>query len=221
MPEDFGLGRLAAPDANDHGFLMAAVLPAAPPPSVDYKYWSQNGWWGDQNGYPQCVGYGWAHYLEDGPITHSGPAPVVAPQYIYDEAQKVDEWAGTPHDGTSVRAGAKVLQAEGRISEYRWAFDIDTVVNALLTTGPVVVGTNWYRDMFYPDAKTGLIKVSGALAGGHCYVLNGANRKTKLIRGKNSWSRDWGKRGNFYITFDDMDRLIKEDGEACLAVEVK
>lgn len=167
-----------------------------------------------------CVGYSWAHWLEDGPVTQKGPPPIVHPDLIYHEAQKVDEWEGEGYEGTSVRAGAKVLQSLGFISEYNWAWDLETLVQSILTVGPVVVGTHWYSDMFYPNTS-GVIKVGGELMGGHAYVINGVNKKTKLLRLKNSWGSTWGRRGHGYISFDDMKRLISENGEVCLGVEVK
>lgn len=210
-----GLGRLYAPDRRDHGFLMAAVLPVA---TVTHRAWYQNGWWGDQGATPQCVGYAWAHWLEDGPVTQGGSAPILAPSVIYHEAQLVDEWPGEAYDGTSGRAGAKVLQARRFIDSYLWAFDAETVVNAILSTGPVVVGTNWYEGMFAANAA-GKLTISGVIAGGHEYVLNGASRASGLVRIKNSWGRAWGRNGNAWLSFADLDRLLKEDGEACLAVE--
>jgi len=137
---------------------------------------------------------------------------------VYRDAQVVDEWPGENYNGTSVRAGAKVLADRGHIGEYRWAWDLETVVRALLDVGPVVVGTNWYSGMFEPNQ--GIIDISGTVAGGHAYLLNGVNRNKGMIRLKNSWGRDWGSRGHAYISFEDMDRLIKEDGEACLALEI-
>lgn len=196
------------------------MLAAPPPVERRFRYWSANGWWGDQGQTPECVAYAWVHYLEDGPIGHSGRAPVVGPHTLYGEAQQVDEWPGEDYDGTSVRAGAKVLATAGFVGEYRWAWDVDTVVTALLTTAPVVLGTNWYSGMFDPTNEGQLI-VGGDIAGGHAYVANGVNRDRGLVRIKNSWGRGWGIRGHAWIALEDLDRLIREDGEACLATEVK
>jgi len=125
---------------------------------------------------------------------------------------------GNSYDGTSVRAGAEILRKLGVIAEYRWASSIDEVVSALLNLGPVVVGTWWYSDMFSPNAN-GLITATGSKAGGHAYILNGVNVEKKLIRVKNSWGRGWGKKGHAYISFDDLDKLLKDQGEACVAFE--
>ena len=72
--------------------------------------------------------------------------------------------------------------------------------------------------MFYPD-RNGTIRIGGKLAGGHAYVINGVDTRTKLFRIKNSWGRTWGQQGHAYISFTDMTRLINERGEICLAVE--
>jgi hypothetical protein len=167
------------------------------------------------------------HYIEDGPITHFYEAnddqiekPLFKTASVYHEAQKVDRWPGENYEGTSVRAGAKILQQKGVIDEYRWAWDIQTVIKALLYAGPVVVGTWWYSDMFYPDSD-GIIEVGGSRAGGHAYLLNGINLDKGLIRLKNSWGRSWGHNGYAYISIDDMERLIRENGEACIALEQK
>src|SRR5690606_274936 len=143
IKKEFGLGRVLAVDARDEGFSMRPLL-SSRKKLPTYKYWNANGWWGDQGSLPHCVGFSWAHWLEDGPVTHKGNAPIVNPSIIYKEAQKVDEWPGEKYDGTSVRAGAKILHKQGLIESYYWAWDIDSLANAVLTLGPVVVGTNWY-----------------------------------------------------------------------------
>ena len=74
--------------------------------------------------------------------------------------------------------------------------------------------------MFFPNKK-GKITATGSDMGGHAYLLDGVNTKTGLLRIKNSWGRDWGKKGFAYISIDDMDMLLQDYGEACLAEEIE
>jgi len=216
------LGRLYIPDNRDSKFQMKSILPKSDP-GISYKYWWPSGWWGNQGNTPHCVAFSWVHWLSAGPITQKksrlgGKAPFDT-SYLYKEAQKVDEWPGENYNGTSVRAGAKILKGAGFISNYLWAWDLDTTVQAVLTKGPVVVGTWWYSGMFHPDSN-GVIKTSGSKIGGHAYLLDGINVEKRLFRIKNSWGRNWGKRGFAYISFDDMNKLITDQGEVCLSTEI-
>lgn len=229
------LGRIFIEDVRDQHHPMADMIKDPVDLAEEMRrrensrYWWADGWWGDQFYTSECVAYSWAHWLEDGPITHHPKAPqreaqhetgaLISPNELYTLAQEVDEWPGEDYEGTSVRAGAKILQRWGYISAYGWAWDVPTIVDAIMTTGPVVVGTNWYESMFYPT-KSGRIRVDGQAFGGHAYVLNGVNKVTREFRIKNSWGRNWGYHGFAYIGFDDMARLIDEHGEACLADEV-
>lgn len=82
--------------------------------------------------------------------------------------------------------------------------------------------------MFMPHDKTGYIAPTGPDEGGHAWLIIGANRnrgnpdRTKgAIRMINSWGDSWGsQRGRAWITFRDLDKLIQDDGEACVASEV-
>ena len=218
--KEFGLGRVIAPDQRDQQYLLKSVL-KMPPSKFTARYWPASAeWWGDQGETSRCVGFSWAHWIQDGPVTHpeATTIPVVDPTEIYIEAQKLDEWPGENYDGTSVRAGVKYLQNKGYIKSYYWAYDVDTLAYALLELGPVVVGTYWYNNMFYPESN-GMIRIGGGVAGGHAYMINGVNMKKKLFRIKNSWGTEWGIGGQAYITFADLDRLIRQQGEVCLAVE--
>lgn len=211
------LGRLPAPDPRDRAFRLAAILPPAPIRRWRY-YWS--GFWGDQGNESSCVGFSWMHWLVSAPVTQRSRNWTAEARNIYYQAQLVDEWEGTNYEGTSVRAGAKVLAATGFISEYRWAWDGMETIRAVLDVGPVVVGTNWYDGMFNPDSR-GHIKPTGSVAGGHAYLIDGASLDRGLVRLKNSWGRGWGLAGRAYMTITDFSRLIAEDGEAALAAEIR
>lgn len=218
-----GLGRRYAPDDRDNRFALAEITPES---TRTRRYWWQGGAWLDQGSTSSCVGHAFAHWVADGPVRHSDLE--VTGQYalnVYYDAQRVDEWPGEEPTtkGTSVRAGAKVLQAMDLIFEYRWAFDLDTTLNAILELGPVVVGVNWYSGMLTPDAG-GFIHVEGSPVGGHALVANGVDLSQGFIRLKNSWSRSWsniGSGGYCRISLEDFERLLHEDGECCLALEVQ
>lgn len=211
-------GRRVIPDTRDANYPMRLAVPQTT--SRSYRYWYDNGWWGDQGDVPACVGYAWAHWVEDGPVTPPRkPQPYADPLQVYQLAQKLDEWPGEGYEGSSVRGGAKALRQRGCISAFYWTLDVNELARAILERGPVVVGTNWYAGMLEPRASDGLIRVTGEILGGHAYELNGVNLKRAQFRVKNSWGRLWGRSGRALISFDDMARLLKEDGEACLATE--
>lgn len=212
---EYQLGRLHIPDSRDAAHPMMLHLNLAAPLPI-FKYWPPGSVL-DQGQTPQCVAYAWEGWMNGSPIrTKDGPAPSV----IYNECQQIDEWAGTPHDGTSVRAGAKIMQNQGRIQEYVWATDMPSLKRWLLTKGPVVLGTNWYESMFtvYLD---GYVHVAGSVVGGHAYLCTGFNSKTGRFRCRNSWGQGWGEKGSFYLHETDMVRLLREGGEACAAAEKK
>lgn len=209
---DSRLGRREAPDRRDRLFTLAT--PAAI--TRTYRYWYGGAWRGDQGWTSQCVAYAWSHFYTGSPITHT--APPIPPESLYERAQDVDEWAGTDYDGTSVRAGAKIMVAEGVIPAYGWAWDAATVAAHVLTKGPMVVGINWYEAMFDPD-EDGWIDVEGEVAGGHALLVDGVNTNLSKVRMLNSWGRDWGRDGRCWISMPDFDRLLHENGEACTALE--
>lgn len=218
-----GMGRRFAPDDRDRRFLMARPMGEAS--TVIQRCWHSHGVM-NQGDTPQCVGYSIWNWLASGPVVN---IPKFTPEWLYQEAQKEDEWPGEDYPGTSGRAGFKVLLREGYIGEYRWAFDAPTIFDHILANGPVVVGTNWYEAMSKPDAN-GFVRPGGAIAGGHEYLLIGANREHWLLGGNikipavrivNSWGTEWGQHGRAWLALSDLDRLMKEDGEASIATEVK
>lgn len=207
-------GRLYKPDERDRLHLMAPNLIIAA--QREWRYW-HTGDPIDQGGTPQCVGYSGFKYLTSGPVRNTNLP--FTPTDVYHGAQKNDEWPGEDYAGSSVRGCFKWLRKEGYVSEYQWAWDVGTIAAQILAHGPVVVGTNWYEWMMQPNS-IGIIKPIGNIVGGHAYVLCGVNKAKEKFRIINSWGADWGNNGRAWIRFEDFQRLLDEDGEACIAKEI-
>lgn len=168
----------------------------------------------DQKRNPSCVGFAWSHELCARPKMTEGITEESALQLYY-EAQKLDEWSGEGYEGTSVLGGAKAAQAQGKILEYRWAFDTLDLAIAISYFGGAVIGVNWYDSMFETDVD-GYLHIGGKIAGGHALYVPGFSVFKWSFWCWQSWGLEFGLAGGCWIRFEDMDRLLKENGEACL-----
>jgi hypothetical protein len=171
----------------------------------------------DQGQEGACVGFGWSHELAADPVRVKVTDSTALG--LYHRAQQLDEWPGETYDGTSVLAGAKTVQEQGHMAEYRWAFGVDDVLATLSAHGPVVIGVDWMRGMMDTDAN-GYIVPTGEVVGGHCTLLRGLIRERKrwVCVGRNSWGKGWGLGGDFKLAADDLDVLLKNAGEAVVPV---
>jgi C1A family cysteine protease len=184
----------------------------------------------DQGSTSTCVVHACDKYLTTRPIYNLGWASLKERTKVYKEVQKLDEWPGEDYDGTSVRAMMKWLKDHGYITEYKWAFDCETVVNHVLAFGPLEMGTIWDEGMSQPD-RYGYIAPNRDDSDdeGHAWTIVGADRerihrptgRVGAVRMINSWGTGWGDNGRAWITFEDLDRLIKAEGEAAVAMEIK
>jgi hypothetical protein len=172
-----------------------------------------------------CVGHAAHQHLRCGPVRNIVNIP--DPIKLYDEAQLLDEWSGVDPEveGTSIRAVAKVLKRMGYIESYRWAFDGATAVNHVLNVGPVILGISWTEGMLDTDPN-GFIRPTGQIVGGHAVLLYGVNTLAKTPDGRrgvgrilNSWGTGWGENGRCKIALEDLDDLIRDQGEACAIYE--
>jgi hypothetical protein len=172
----------------------------------------------DQGQEGSCVGHGWAHELAAEPVRVPGVTHATA-LAIYHRAQQLDEWPGEAYEGTSVLAGAKAVQEQGHMAEFRWAFGVEDVLATLSAHGPVVIGVDWHEGCMRTDAH-GYITPTGSIVGGHCTLLRGILRERGqwVCIGRNSWGRDWGAGGDFKITATDLAQLLDNAGEACVPV---
>lgn len=183
----------------------------------------------DQGREGACVGFGWTAEALATPVAVDlnrlavdvprSPNPYALD--LYKRAQKIDEWGGEDYEGTSVNAGAKISRENGIVKEYRWAFGIDDVVDALLTKGPVVLGIEWRYDMYW--APNGVVNATGKVVGGHCLLAVGYVVKSEKLGGEdgiilqNSWGKTWGINGLAQIRVSQLSDLLENNGEAAIA----
>lgn len=216
-------GRLYAPDEGD----LAYPLTAVPEDEIKSVQWGAPRAM-NQGSQPWCVAYAWngalAAYPNPRPRGSEVYLALPEVQYLYCRAQERDEWEGDCtrplYDGTSVRAGAKVMQEMGLIREYRWAPDLDTFLRHLSNRGPLILGTRWTADMSMPDGE-GIVHATGRALSGHAYTAVGYDAERDLVDCLNSWGRPWGPRGGrFWIPTADLALLIDQDGEACSPTEL-
>jgi len=177
----------------------------------------------DQGNDGACVGFSWSHELAARPVEVPNITNASALQTYY-RAQQLDEWDGGAYpnaspfyEGTSVLAGAKAVQETGHMKEYRWAFSLNDALLAIGYQGPGILGTWWYSDMFEPDAK-GFVKPTGQKVGGHAIIVRGINVKGRYVRLSNSWGTNWGVGGDCFVTFEDFEKLLMDEGEFCIPV---
>lgn len=174
----------------------------------------------DQGNQGSCVGNGITHELAARPAPVKNLDEKFAVQQIYWEAQKIDPWAGGAYpnafpyyEGTSVLAGIKTAKSLGYFKEYRCALTIDDVIMGVGHNGPAVMGTKWFKGMLNTDSE-GFIHPIGKIVGGHCWLLNKVSLSEGYLGGINSWGSSWGENGGFKISFNDLEMLLNNSGEA-------
>jgi len=213
-PKEFGLGRNESPaDARD--FKLASFMPEDLGDLSGAVLWQYNAYPLDQADAGHCVGFGGGNFEINAPI--ETPCTNDEANSLYYLCKIVD---GEPRmeNGSTVRSIAKVLRNIGRIDAYAFAERIDEITWWLLNRGPVIVGTMWAEGMFTPDANN-IIHISGNIAGGHCYLLNGKTADGHY-RIHNSWGMRWGVNGEALIAISDFNMLFQLNGEAMTAVEL-
>lgn len=154
-------------------------------------------------------------------------APFGTPGVTYDQATIVDGYRMEtrlddsqipghyePDDtGSCGPWSMRVLVRLGLIRSWRHCRTLHTALR-MLNHGPISVGIAWYQSMFTPDAEHTIhLDESSGLAGGHqvCIVANDTRRRRVRIR--NSWGPSWGDQGHAWISWADLDKLLRAGGD--------
>lgn len=179
----------------------------------------------DQGREGSCTGMAVAGDLAASPHRVKGVDETLAVA-LYKRAQQIDQWPGENYEGSSVIAAVQAAAERGYLGEYRWAFSIDDLADAVRTLGPAIIGIPWWSG-FYNPPTSGLLRKTGRVVGGHAILVTGYHPRRRLwgegwttrhavFTLVNSWGSDWGRRGVGYITRDDLAALLDERGEACI-----
>ena len=206
-------GRLIEFDPRSREYPIQALLAANAPRVTKLWTCAVNL---DQGREGACTGFAVSGEAAADPYPVAGITNAVA-LALYHEAQKLDPWAGTPHDGSTVLAAMKAGKARKWYGVYRWAFGEEDLALAVGNAGPAVLGINWYSGMREPDCH-GLIRRTGSKVGGHAILCRGYDVPTGRYLLRNSWGPRWGLAGDCWISAEDMARLLSERGEACIPI---
>ena len=216
--ENLKLDRIEQFDEKSRNYSIGEIREASK--SLRSYTWRCNDWF-DQGTEGACVGFSLGHELAARPSEVKGLDYDFLLKKLYWEAKKNDPWDGgsypganPQYGGTSVLAGVKEIQKLGYIKEYRWAFNTDDLLYGLGRNGPAVLGIPWFDGMYSPDSK-GFIRPEGNVVGGHAILARAINVKKGYVTLRNSWGKGWGKSGDCYVTFEDLDTLLQSRGEAC------
>jgi hypothetical protein len=207
----YGFGRIPSPE-DKRDYRMAAAVPYLEAVKRADKIW-YSGRTLNQGDTPHCVGFSWAGWGISLPVQDDFTD--ATGHQIYAACKKID---GHPlASGSSIRAGAKVMKAAGRIGTYFFSYDVAEAADYVSKYGPVVLGTNWYYGMNTPNPTTFEIVPTGRIVGGHAYLWLGVKGHFAIIR--NAWGTGWGNHGNAKISLSNLAKLLADRGEACAATE--
>lgn len=142
---------------------------------------------------------------------------------LYARSTQLDPWDGQwpPDDtGSSALYACKAAKEFAWIDRYEWILNGAQGVLAAVAGTPgkpgrcVGVGTWWYERMFSADKTTLLVEPSGPKVGGHQWTVTGWEPRYNAFEGLCWWGPGFGHNGRFRITFNDLDALLADDGDA-------
>lgn len=191
----------------------------------------------DQGNENSCVGHSLAHVIDV--LQYSTDDVELSPQrasarMLYEMARRNDEWAESPHEGSSLRGAIKGLFRNGvcddnltganaknwiltyelakqaretRLGAYfRLQPDISDYHAALNELGAIYVSAQIHENWKKPIG--GRIMPGGAALGGHAFVILGYDAEGFWVL--NSWGETWGKRGTAHWCYADWAATVMD-----------
>lgn len=213
----YSLGRLVEHDERSraHEFASTATAPKT-------VLWGHSAPVLDQGQVGSCTGNALAQFLNTdfAQGLRKGILTEADALKIYSLGTTLDTIPGSypPDDtGSSGLAVCKAGVQLGYLTSYQHVFGFNALLLALQHT-PVIVGTEWLKNMFTPNQTTDVIRATGAVEGGHEYLILGCDVENQFITMLNSWSSTWGVNGRAKISFKDFQKLLAAQGDVTVPV---
>lgn len=211
----YPLGRVVEHDARSWDFQARRVTPSTQP-----VLWRHYGSVLNQGQLGSCTGNAMTQCMMTAPFRQRGRNLKEADAVkCYELATTLDNAPGQypPTDtGSSSLGAAKAAQQLGWITSYTHAFGIAHAQQAI-GVGPFIVGSEWLEGMFIPDAN-GFVPLTGAVAGGHEWLMLGWDPRADVWTAQNSWGRAWGIKGRFLLHGSDFANLLNAQGDVLAPV---
>lgn len=190
----------------------------------------------DQGKANSCVGFALAHVID---VLRHSDDEVLSPErasarMLYEVmARRNDEWAESPHEGSSLRGGIKGSRngvcseaiaapmrksgnstyemakaaRETRLGAYfRLQPDISDYHAGLQEVGAIYCSAQIHTNWLEP--KDGRIAVGGAPIGGHAFVIVGYDAEGFWVL--NSWGETWGREGLAHWSYEDWAATVMD-----------
>lgn len=176
----------------------------------------------DQGQIGSCTANALCGALNSAPnfVPHSLPKRELDAIKLYQLETKMEGEPYPPNDpGGSGLMVCKAAKQLGWIKSYTHTFSTQTALLALVIR-PVIAGVNWYSSFDRPDPKTGVVSIAknATVRGGHEVVALEIRERDELVGFENSWGHSFGQGGRFYMSFDTLDRLLREQGDITVPI---
>lgn len=162
------------------------------------------------------------------PFPHPSEQKTVVPIYETLTHRMDSQYWFPPHDGgTFVLDAMNYAKEQGWISEYRWAYSLDEMLQALMA-GPVQIAVGW-ADSFDHAGEPRFLKRStgnelvfnprSEVRGWHAICADQVVPHKQRVWITNQWGVDWCKDGRAFFEYDTLRQLF-DTGNIQVAVPV-
>jgi C1A family cysteine protease len=223
-PRDFSAFRILAP------------IPI--PPAIDLEAFC--GPVKDQGQEGSCTAHAGTENLEYIFRKFKAQEPIFSPQFLYYCERDKDGTLSQGDCGSYGRTAVQVMQkfgccllssdlydpshmndaptdaqwAEARLylaGAYHALSTVDEMKHCIASGYPFLIGFDVYENFETDIGPSGVMpSPHGSILGGHEVLVIGYDDSTGYFKVRNSWSAGWGDHGNFYMSYNDVLKVISE-----------